>query len=182
MWYHPLNMDKINGSESAVFGGGCFWCTEAIFQSLRGVTAVAPGYAGGMVANPSYEAVSGGNTGHAEVIRIEFDPSQIAFNDLLTVFFATHDPTTLNRQGADVGTQYRSIILYTTDAQKNDAEAFIKKLTDSDVKGKPVVTEVKPLDKFYEAEDYHHNYFKNNGGQPYCQVIIEPKVQKLEKQ
>ena len=170
-----------NTKEIAVFGGGCFWCTEAVFSELRGVISVVPGYAGGTLENPSYEAVSAGNTGHAEVIKIEFDPSQIGFNDLLTVFFATHDPTTLNRQGNDVGTQYRSIILYSTDGQKHDAEVFIKKLNDSDEHGNPVVTEVVPLLKFYEAEDYHHNYFKNNPTQPYCQVIIEPKVQKLEK-
>jgi peptide-methionine (S)-S-oxide reductase len=172
----------MNNQNVAVFGGGCFWCTEAVFSDLKGVTAVAPGYAGGTVPNPSYEAVCGGKTGHAEVIKIDYDPSQIAFNDLLTVFFATHDPTTLNRQGNDIGTQYRSIILYSDESQKHDAEAFIKKLNDGDPKGRPVVTEVKPLEKFYEAEDYHHNYFKNNPGQPYCQVIIEPKVQKLEKQ
>jgi peptide-methionine (S)-S-oxide reductase len=171
-----------NKKETAVFGGGCFWCTEAVFSELRGVLSVAPGYAGGTVPNPSYDAVCTGTTGHAEVIRIEFDPGQISFNDLLTVFFATHDPTTLNRQGNDVGTQYRSIVLYTNEAQKRDAEAFIKKLTDSDPKGNPVVTEVKPLEKFYEAEDYHHEYFKNNPQQPYCQVIIEPKVLKLEKE
>lgn len=169
------------GTEIAVFGGGCFWCTEAVFGELRGVISVMPGYAGGTVVNPTYEAVCMGNTGHAEVIRIEFDPAQISFNDLLTVFFATHDPTTLNRQGNDVGTQYRSIVLYTTPAQKTDAEAFIKKLTDSDPKGKPVVTEIKPLEKFYDAEDYHRNYFKNNSQQPYCQVIIEPKVLKLQE-
>lgn len=169
-------------NEIAVFGGGCFWCTEAVFSELRGVVSVAPGYAGGTTPNPSYDAVCTGSTGHAEVIRIEFDPSQITFNDLLTVFFATHDPTTLNRQGADVGTQYRSIVLYATPAQKTDAEAFIKKLTESDPGGKPVVTEIKPLDKFYQAEDYHHNYFKNNQRQPYCQVVIEPKVLKLQKQ
>jgi peptide-methionine (S)-S-oxide reductase len=169
-------------TETAVFGGGCFWCTEAIFTELRGVQSVMPGYAGGTVENPSYEAVCAGNTGHAEVIKIEFDPSQISFNDLLTVFFATHDPTTINRQGADIGAQYRSIVLTTTDEQKRAAIAFIKKLNDADPGGRPVVTEVKPLEKFYEAEDYHKNYFKNNPTQPYCQVIIEPKVQKLEKE
>lgn len=168
--------------ETAVFGGGCFWCTEAIFSELRGVTSVAPGYAGGATANPSYEQVCSGKTGHAEIIKIEFDPTQISFNDLLTVFFATHDPTTFNRQGNDVGTQYRSVILYTTDEQKQAAEAFVKKLSSSDPSGKPVVTEIKPLDKFYEAEDYHRNYFKNNSSQPYCQLIIEPKVLKLQKE
>jgi peptide-methionine (S)-S-oxide reductase len=176
-----VKLDRPPTLETAVFGGGCFWCTEALFKELRGIISVMPGYAGGTVENPSYEAVCGGKTGHAEVIRIEFDPGQIAFNDLLTVFFATHDPTILNRQGNDVGTQYRSIILYSSDAQKHDAEAFIKKLNESDEHGKPVVTEVVPFTKFYEAEDYHHNYFKNNPSQSYCQVIIEPKVQKLEK-
>ena len=172
--------------EIAVFGGGCFWCTEAVFGELRGVVSVMPGYAGGPATEggkaPTYEQVSTGMTGHAEVTKIEFDPSQIKFNDLLTVFFATHDPTTLNRQGADVGTQYRSIVLYTSDTQKRDAEAFIKKLHDSDPGGKPVVTEVKPLEAFYPAEDYHRNYFKNNPNQPYCQLIIEPKVEKLQKE
>jgi peptide-methionine (S)-S-oxide reductase len=168
--------------EIAVFGGGCFWCTEAIFKSLRGVTAVMPGYAGGTTPHPTYEAVCTGATGHAEVIRIEFDPGQVSFNDLLTVFFATHDPTTLNRQGADVGTQYRSIILYSTEKQKRDAEAFIKKLIASDPGGHPVVTELKPLEAFYAAEDYHRDYFAKNPGQPYCQVIIEPKVEKLQKE
>lgn len=171
-----------NQLETAIFGGGCFWCTEALFQSLRGVVSVMPGYAGGTTQNPTYEAVCTGVTGHAEVIKIKFDPSQISFDDLLTVFFATHDPTTLNRQGADIGTQYRSIILYANDAQKRAAEAFIKKLNDSDLSGKPVVTELKPQSEFYEAEEYHRNYFKNNRAQAYCQVIIEPKVQKLEKQ
>ncbi len=182
-----------NQYEIAVFGGGCFWCTEAVFSELRGVISVVPGYAGGnpppvaapseaVQKKPTYEEVCSGNTGHAEVIKIEFDPSAVSFNDLLTVFFATHDPTTRNRQGNDVGTQYRSIILYSTGEQKRAAEEFIKKLTESDPNGKPIVTEVKPLDMFYEAEDYHHNYFKNNPAQPYCQVIIEPKVQKLEKE
>ena len=169
-------------AEVAIFGGGCFWCTEALFQSLRGVLSVMPGYAGGTVPNPSYEAVCTGETGHAEVIKIEFDPSQVSFNDLLTVFFATHNPTTLNRQGDDIGTQYRSIILYTNEAQRQTAEAFIKKLSDSDPGGKPVITEIKPLEMFYTAEDYHRNYFKNHPDQPYCEIIIEPKVQKLEKE
>ena len=134
-------------AETAIFGGGCFWCTEAVFSELRGVTSVMPGYAGGTTPNPTYESVSTGKTGYAESIKIEFDPGQISFNDLLTVFFATHDPTTLNRQGADVGTQYRSAIFYTTPQQKTDAEAFIKKLETSDPDGKPVVTEVSPFEK-----------------------------------
>ncbi len=165
--------------EIAVFGGGCFWCTEAVFQMLRGVIAVAPGYAGGTIANPTYEQVCTGRTGHAEVIRIEYDPKQISFTELLTVFFATHDPTTLNRQGNDVGTQYRSAIFYTSDEQKHEAEKFINSLKDQP--GDPVVTEVVPLDTFYEAEDYHHNYYVKNGGEGYCQVIISPKVQKVKE-
>jgi peptide-methionine (S)-S-oxide reductase len=168
--------------EIAVFGGGCFWCTEAVFANLRGVTSVMPGYTGGHTQNPTYEQVSTGETGHAESIKIEFDPSQVSFHDLLTVFFATHDPTTLNRQGNDVGTQYRSAVFYTSPQQKQEAESFIAKITASDPGGRPVVTEIKPLDVFYDAESYHRNYFKNNPNQPYCQLIIEPKVEKLQKE
>ncbi len=168
-------------NEIAVFGGGCFWCTEAVFEELRGVVSVMPGYTGGTVKNPSYDAVCTGTTGHAEATRVEFDPSQISFKDLLTVFFATHDPTTLNRQGNDVGTQYRSAIFYSTPEQKADAEKFIADLTASDPGGKPIVTEVIPLGEFYDAEDYHRQYFKNHPEQGYCQVIIEPKVQKMQE-
>lgn len=169
-------------TEAAVFGGGCFWCTEAVFDELRGVVSVMPGYAGGSVKNPTYEQVCGGRTGHAEVIRIEFDPGLIAYKDLLTVFFATHDPTTLNRQGNDAGTQYRSIILHASEEQKRETEQFIKELSGSLPHGKPVVTEVKRLDEFYEAEEYHRKYYENNSYQPYCQFIISPKLQKLHKQ
>lgn len=166
-------------TETAIFGGGCFWCTEAVFESLRGVTSVMPGYAGGSRPKPSYDDVCTGETGHAEVIRVEFDPSIISYADLLTVFFAAHDPTTLNRQGNDVGTQYRSIILYTTDAQKTEAEAFIVKLNKDGMK---VVTEVVPLNNnFFEAEDYHHHYFLNNPDKAYCQLIINPKLEKVRK-
>jgi peptide-methionine (S)-S-oxide reductase len=168
--------------ESAVFGGGCFWCTEAVFDELRGVTSVVSGYAGGTTKNPTYEQVCSGRTGHAEVIRIEFDPTQIAYKDLLTVFFATHDPTTLNRQGNDVGTQYRSTVLYGSEQQKREAENFIKELNDSNAFGKPVVTTVEPLGDFYAAEDYHQKYYVNNSYQPYCQYMIPPKLQKLHKQ
>ncbi len=168
--------------ESIVFGGGCFWCTEALFKELRGVISVVPGYAGGTKKNPTYDDVCGGTTGHAEVIKIDFDPTQIGINDLLTVFFATHDPTSLNKQGHDVGTEYRSIILYSNEEHKAAIEAFIKKLTDSDPNGKPVVTEIKPLDVFYEAEKYHRNYFADNRDMPYCQIVIEPKVVKLQKE
>jgi peptide-methionine (S)-S-oxide reductase len=169
-------------SAVAVFGGGCFWCTEAVFDELRGVKSVVSGYAGGSTKNPSYEEVCGGRTGHAEVIKIEFDPDEIAFKDLLTVFFATHDPTTLNRQGNDVGTQYRSAIFYANEEQKREAEAFIKELNDSKSFGKPVVTTLEPLGEFYEAEDYHQKYYANNPYQPYCQYMIPPKLNKLHKQ
>lgn len=165
--------------EIAVFGGGCFWCTEAIFAELRGVLNVAPGYAGGTTKNPTYEGVCAGTTGHAEVIRIEYDTTQISFHDLLTVFFATHDPTTVNRQGSDVGTQYRSAIFFTTEAQEGEARVFVKQL-DAGALGRPVVTEIVPLDIFYPAENYHRDYFKKNAKAPYCQLIIEPKVLKLQ--
>lgn len=167
-------------NEIAVFGGGCFWCTEAVFGMLKGVIAVEPGYAGGTKADPTYEEVSSGTTGHAEVIHIEYDPTQVSYRDLMTVFFGSHDPTTMNRQGNDVGTQYRSIILTTTDTQKTEAEAFIKELNDSNKEGAPVVTEVKPLDKFYSAENYHHDYYANNKDQGYCQLVINPKLEKVQ--
>ena len=167
--------------EVAIFGGGCFWCTEAIFQELRGVVAVMPGYAGGNKNNPTYEDVCGGKTGHAEVIKIEYNPDEISYQNLLTVFFATHDPTTLNRQGNDVGEQYRSIIFYTTDEQRRLAEDFIKKFDESVADGDPIVTEVRPLDNFYEAEEYHRDYYRNNSSQPYCRIVISPKLEKLQK-
>lgn len=141
-----------------------------------------PGYAGGTVPNPTYKQVCTGETGHAEVIKIEFDPNEIAYHDLLTVFFATHDPTTLNRQGPDMGTQYRSAIFTATEEQKREAEEFMIKLTASDPRGKPIVTEIKPLEAFYKAENYHREYFRKNSNQPYCQLIIEPKVQQLQKE
>lgn len=170
-------------TEIAVFGGGCFWCTEAVFSELRGVKSVAPGYAGGMSPNPTYESVSLGKTGHAEVIQIEYDSSLISYNDLLTVFFATHDPTTLNRQGNDVGNQYRSIVLTTTDEQRHEAEDFIRDLNQPEAQktGKPVVTEVKRLEKFFPAENYHREYYQKNQSAPYCQVVISPKLEKLRK-
>ena len=173
---------KNSKSTVAVFGGGCFWCTEAVFDELRGVKSVIPGYAGGSTKNPTYEEVCGGRTGHAEVIKIDFDPGEISFKDLLTVFFATHDPTTLNRQGNDVGTQYRSAILYADEEQKREAEVFIEELNASTAYGKPVVTTVEPLGEFYEAEDYHQKYYARNPYQPYCQYMIPPKLQKLHKQ
>jgi len=167
-------------TEVAVFGGGCFWCTEAVFKELKGVISVIPGYAGGNTENPTYERVSTGETGHAEVTRIEFDSSLITFHDLLTVFFATHDPTTLNRQGNDVGTQYRSVVLYSIPQQKEQTEKFIAEL-DETHKDHPIVTEVKPLEKFYEAEDYHKDYFANNPDKAYCQLIVSPKVEKVQQ-
>ena len=167
--------------ETAIFGGGCFWCTEAIFEALKGVHSVTSGYAGGHIPNPTYKQVCTGETGHAEVIKIEFDPSQISYSDLLTVFFATHDPTTLNRQGNDVGTQYRSVIIFTSEAQIHEAEKFIKELNDSDLQGKPIVTELKAFENFYEAEAYHKEYYRNNPDQPYCQLIISPKLEKLQQ-
>lgn len=168
--------------ETIVFGGGCFWCTEAVFKMLEGVFSVTPGYAGGTTPDPTYEAVSSGRTGHAEVTKIEYDPEKIPFRTLLTVFFATHDPTTLNQQGADVGTQYRSAIFYTTEKQKEEAEKFIREVDESTKEGKPVVTEVKPLDKFYEAESYHKDYFEKNPSATYCNLVISPKVEKVQKQ
>lgn len=165
----------------AVFGGGCFWCTEAVFKMLEGVDAVTPGYAGGMKPNPTYEDVSSGETGHAEAIRIEYDPAKVRYEDLLTIFFATHDPTTLNRQGNDIGTQYRSIILYASAAQKTAAELYIAELDASSPGGKPIVTEVKPLETFYEAENDHRDYFAKNPDQPYCALVVSPKVKKAKE-
>lgn len=167
--------------EIAVFGGGCFWCTEAVFTMLKGVESVTPGYAGGKTENPTYDAVSTGLTGHAEVIRIEYDPALVSFETLLTVFFATHDPTTLNRQGPDIGTQYRSIIFFTTPKQKEEAEAFIQELETSTTEGDHVVTAVEPFTVFYEAENYHRDYFARHPDQAYCNLVIAPKVQKVQK-
>ena len=168
--------------EIAVFGGGCFWCTEAVFSELSGVVSVMPGYAGGHTENPTYRDVCTDRTGHAESTRIEFDPGQITYNRLLEVFFATHDPTTLNRQGADVGTHYRSIILYTSDDQKEQAEAFIKELDNSGSVGDPVVTEVVRLENFYPAEADHRQFYLNNPGSMYCQAVIRPKVEKVRQE
>ncbi len=167
--------------ETIIFGGGCFWCSEAVFKMLKGVILVAPGYAGGSTENPTYEQICNGNTGHAEVIKIEYDSEVIPLETLLTVFFASHDPTTKNRQGNDVGTQYRSIILFENDGQKIACEKFIKELNDSNEKGAPITTEVKPLDVFYPAEDYHKNYYENNKNQAYCQVVINPKLKKVQE-
>ncbi|WP_316823565.1 peptide-methionine (S)-S-oxide reductase MsrA [Pedobacter gandavensis] len=167
--------------QKATFGMGCFWCSEALFQRLDGVTAVRSGYEGGSVANPSYEDVCTGTTGHAEVIEVSYDPSKIKYDELLEVFWKSHDPTTLNRQGADVGTQYRSVIFYHNDEQKQIAEKYKKELNDSKAYGKPVVTAIDKASTFYVAEGYHQDYFNKNGNQPYCRLVILPKLEKLEK-
>jgi peptide-methionine (S)-S-oxide reductase len=172
---------KPKRSESAVLGAGCFWCTEAVFQLIRGVETVDPGYAGGTLPNPTYEQVSTGTTGHVEVARITFDPEVISFREVLEVFFGTHDPTQLNRQGADVGTQYRSVIFYRTPEQKAIAEQLITELTAEKVYDKPIVTTLEPLKAFYPAETYHKDYFKKHPREPYCQVVIAPKIAKLQK-
>lgn len=171
----------MNKLETAVLGGGCFWCTEAIFQQLRGVESVTSGYAGGSTAKPTYEQVSSGKTGHAEVIKIEFDPSQISFEELLDVFWHLHDPTTLNQQGADVGSQYRSIILATTDKQLEQAERSKQEMDNSGEFAEPIVTELARLDKFYPAEDYHFDYYSNHSSQTYCRLVISPKLRKLRE-
>jgi peptide-methionine (S)-S-oxide reductase len=167
--------------EQATFGGGCFWCTEAVFQNLKGVSKVVSGYMGGHKENPSYDDICGGDTGHAEIIRIDYDPEQIAFEDLLLVFFKTHDPTTLNRQGNDVGTQYRSVVFYENQEQKIAAENMIDQLDKEMIFDRTIVTEVSPISKFYEAEDYHQNYFNNNPNKGYCAYIIQPKLAKFTK-
>jgi peptide-methionine (S)-S-oxide reductase len=164
---------------TAVFAGGCFWCTEAVFDRLRGVHSVVSGYTGGTTKNPTYEVVCMGNTGHAEAVKIEFDPSVISFRDLLAVFFATHDPTTLNRQGNDVGTQYRSAIFYADEAQRAEAEAFVKELEEAKTFRNPIVTTLEPLAEFYPAESYHQKFYANHPYQPYCQYTIPPKLSKL---
>jgi peptide-methionine (S)-S-oxide reductase len=168
--------------EIATLGGGCFWCTEAVFSELKGVEKVESGYSGGTVSNPSYEQVCTGRTGHAEVVQITYDPNVISFKELLEIFFTLHDPTTLNRQGADVGTQYRSIILYHDKTQKTTAEQVIKQMQSTGVWDRPFVTQVNPFLAFYKAEDYHQQYFKQNQRQGYCQLVIAPKVAKLRKQ
>jgi peptide-methionine (S)-S-oxide reductase len=170
-----------DGKEIATLAGGCFWCLEAVFDDLKGVEHVGSGYAGGTVANPSYQQVCAGTTGHAEVVQITFDPRVIGFKDLLEVFFTIHDPTTLNRQGADEGTQYRSAIFYHNPEQKAIAEQVIKEIDAARIWNAPVVTELAPLTAFYQAEDYHQEYFARNAGQPYCQFVIAPKVAKFRK-
>ena len=167
--------------ELTTLGSGCFWCTEAVYQQLKGVETVVSGYSGGQLENPSYEQVSTGRTGHAEVCHIQFDSEQISFEDMLEVFFSTHDPTTLNRQGDDVGTQYRSVIFYHSEVQREIAERVKKEFDESGTWKNPIVTEIVPIEKFYSAEDYHQNYFRNNPNQGYCQLVIAPKLKKFEK-
>ncbi|MBL8150167.1 MAG: peptide-methionine (S)-S-oxide reductase MsrA [Blastocatellia bacterium] len=169
------------GKEVATLGGGCFWCTEAVFDELKGVDSVESGYSGGSTPNPTYREVCTEDTGHAEVVQIIFDPKVVSFKEILQVFFTVHDPTTLNRQGADVGTQYRSVIFYHNDEQKKFASEVIKEITDAKIWDDPIVTEISPFKAFYKAEDYHQEYFKLNGEQPYCRAVIAPKVLKFRK-
>ena len=167
--------------ELTTLGSGCFWCTEAVYQQLKGVETVVSGYSGGQVDDPSYEQVTTGRTGHAEVCQIRFDSEQISYSDMLEVFFSTHDPTTLNRQGNDVGTQYRSVIFYHSEEQRELAERVKRELDESGTLKNPIVTEIVPYEKFYEAEDNHQNYFRNNPNQGYCRFVIAPKLKKFEK-
>lgn len=176
----PVDLDNV---ESAVFGGGCFWCTEVLFKSLKGVLHVTPGYSGGVLkgVRPTYEQVSTGTTGHAEVVKIDFDPNIITFEDLLSVFFNTHNPTTLNQQGNDFGTQYRSVIFYTNEEQKKLALKLIEDLSNNKAYPDPIVTTIEPFKEFFEAEDYHQNYYENHKDAPYCEIVIAPKLEKLNK-
>ena len=171
-----------NKVEMATLGGGCFWCLEAIYQDIKGVLSVVSGYAGGAMANPTYKQVCSGSTGHAEVVQLTYDPEIISFEDLLYIFWRIHDPTTLNRQGADVGTQYRSIILYHDEAQKAIAEKSKQEAGASGLWPNPIVTEIAPLGDFYKAETYHQNYYRSNSYQPYCRAVIDPKVRKFRKE
>jgi peptide-methionine (S)-S-oxide reductase len=176
---NPEEQSVANTRQQAVLGAGCFWCVEAIFQRIPGVVSVEPGYAGGHVANPTYKQVCAGTTGHAEVTRIEFDPSQVSYAELLDVFWRAHDPTTLNRQGADVGTQYRSVVFYLGEEQKRIAEESKRSAQASGKFASPIVTAVEPLAAFYQAEDYHRDYYEQNRNAPYCQIVIRPKLEKL---
>ncbi len=175
------SLTQMNNLEKATFGSGCFWCSEAVFERVKGVTDVVSGYAGGDADNPTYDEVCSGSTGHAEVIQITYDPNVISYDELLKIFWETHDPTTLNRQGNDVGTQYRSIILYHNEEQKQLAEKYKEELDKSGAWDNPIVTEIKPLDKFYPAEDYHQDYYEKNPTQGYCAYVIAPKLEKFEK-
>jgi peptide-methionine (S)-S-oxide reductase len=178
---HNQSLQPLAGKEIATLGGGCFWCLEAVFEQLEGVEKVESGYSGGTVANPSYRQVCTGTTGHAEVVQVTFDPQVITFKEILELFFTIHDPTTLNRQGADVGPQYRSAIFYHTQEQKGIAEQVIQEIDAAQIWDAPIVTEVAPLTAFYKAEEYHQQYFRRNPGQAYCRVVIAPKVAKFRK-
>lgn len=167
--------------ETATLGGGCFWCLEAVYKELKGVNFVKSGYAGGHIDNPSYKQVCTGNTGHAEVVQIHFNPTIITYEDLLNVFFTIHNPTTLNRQGADIGTQYRSVIFYHNETQRNIAETSVKELEQKNLWANPIITEISPFQMFFQAEDYHQDYYLNNSNQPYCQVVIAPKIAKFRQ-
>ena len=175
------NTDMKEKTELATFGGGCFWCVEAIFERVSGVYEVVSGYAGGQLANPTYKQVTSGNTGHAEVVHIKYNPEQVSYIELLEIFFKTHDPTTLNRQGADVGTQYRSIVLYHNDEQRKQTERVIEELDGAGIWKDPILTMLEPFESFYRAEGYHQEYFENNPNLGYCRVVIQPKVEKFEK-
>jgi peptide-methionine (S)-S-oxide reductase len=175
------NVKSESHLEVATLASGCFWCTEAVFQEIKGVVKVEPGYSGSSMLNPTYEQVSTGTTGHAEAVQLMFDPKVLSFMEILEIFFATHDPTTPNQQGADVGHQYRSAIFYHNDKQKAIAEEIIEELTSEKTFDSPIITEVKPFKKFYNAEDYHKEYFKKHPQQPYCRVVISPKIAKLRK-
>lgn len=177
----PVDPEQAKSWETATLGGGCFWCVEAVFQEFKGVKKIVSGYAGGHVPNPSYRQVCSGTTGHAEVARITFDPAEVTYPEILEVFWKTHDPTTRNRQGADVGPQYRSVIFYENDGQKRQAEELKAKLDASGAFDAPIVTEIAPLDHFYPAEDYHQDYYRQNPRQPYCQFVIAPKLEKFRK-
>ena len=177
----PVKIKVKEGMEVATFAGGCFWCTEAVFLEIKGVEKVVSGYIGGTTKNPTYKDICTGETGHAEAIQITFNPNEVAYEDLLEVFFATHDPTTLNRQGADVGTQYRSEIFYHSEAQKTKAENYIQLLEKEKLYDKKIVTKVSPASVFYNAEEYHQNYYNQNSSQGYCQMVIAPKLEKLRK-
>jgi peptide-methionine (S)-S-oxide reductase len=181
MLHMELYAQNKSNMEIATFGSGCFWCTEAIFQQLNGVETAVSGYSGGTVKNPTYKEVCTGNTGHAEVIQVTYNPEIITFTELLEVFWQTHDPTTLNRQGADVGTQYRSAIFYHNQEQKKLAEEYKKKLDDANIFKSPIVTEITEFKVFYKAEDYHQEYYDNNKAQPYCKFVITPKIEKFKK-
>jgi len=176
----PKNMTQSN-FETITLGGGCYWCVEAVYENLKGVKSVVSGFSGGRTANPSYEEVCSGTTNHAEVVQITFDKTVTNLDEIFKVFFTVHDPTTLNRQGADRGTQYRSVIFYNNEEQKKEAQSIIAELQKAKVYENPIVTTIEPFTKFYKAEDYHQNYYANNKNQPYCQMVIQPKLEKFEK-